>query len=53
MLQNQLNERQMKGKGRSSGDEDIEEVERGMVVTALVAMIEIWMSDLWYVKFPS
>lgn len=43
-----------KGKSRAvtneelgGDDEEEEEEERGMAVTALVAMIEIWMSDLW------
>jgi hypothetical protein len=47
-----------KGKGKSglTSEQDghldqEEEEERGMAVTALVAMIEIWMSDLWYVSF--
>jgi len=43
---------QAKGKGRRAEDEDEGEEERQMAVTALVAMIEIWMSDLWYVLSP-
>jgi hypothetical protein len=50
ILEKTLKERDAKGKGKAleSGDED-EAEEREMAVTALVAMIEIWMSDLWYV----
>ena len=38
-----------KGKGRQNGLEDEEDIEaaKTMAVTALVAMVEIWMSDLW------
>jgi len=52
MLENKLNAMgRDKGKGKSMATEE-EEVEDGqderkMAVTALVAMIEIWMSDLW------
>ena len=38
---------QGKGKSKGFGGEDETEEERQMAVTALVAMIEIWMSDLW------
>jgi hypothetical protein len=52
MLENKLNAMgRDKGKGKSiAADEegaDGGEDERKMAVTALVAMIEIWMSDLW------
>jgi hypothetical protein len=51
ILEKTLKERDVKGKGKAleSGDGD-EAEEREMAVTALVAMIEIWMSDLWYVS---
>lgn len=41
-----------KGKQVSEGEEfeDAVAEERKMAVNALLAMIEIWMSDLWYVK---
>lgn len=41
-----------KGKQVSEGEEFEDAVgeERKMAVNALLAMIEIWMSDLWYVK---
>ena len=50
ILEKTLKERDAKGKGKAleGGDGD-EAEEREMAVTALVAMIEIWMSDLWYV----
>ncbi len=35
--------------GKMAGVEGEGEEEKKMAVTALVAMIEIWMSDLWYV----
>ncbi|WVW79398.1 hypothetical protein I302_101367 [Kwoniella bestiolae CBS 10118] len=49
MLEKRIAEQDRKGKGKQQGDaEDEEEVDedRQMAVTALVAMIEIWMSDL-------
>ena len=55
MLEKTLKQKEsMKGKGKIDGQgedlgEDVEEEERKMAVTALVAMIEIWMSDLWQV----
>jgi hypothetical protein len=50
ILEKTLKERDNKGKGKALeiGDGD-EAEEKEMAVTALVAMIEIWMSDLWYV----
>lgn len=50
LLEKSLKERDAKGKSRAMSDaeEDAEE-EKEMAVTAIVAMIEIWMSDLWYV----
>lgn len=52
MLENKLNAMgRDKGKGKSMVTDEVEvdegEDERKMAVTALVAMIEIWMSDLW------
>lgn len=40
---------QLKGKKRASGDEsfDVEDETRAKAIGALVAMVEIWMSDLW------
>jgi hypothetical protein len=51
ILEKSLKERDSKGKGKAqdAGIDDSEE--RDMATTALVAMIEIWMSDLWYVSF--
>lgn len=51
MLEKSLKERDAKGKSKASVgiDGELEEEEREQAVTALVAMIEIWMSDLWYV----
>ena len=49
MLENKLNAASPKGKGRAAIDEEDEGEERKMAVDALVAMVEIWMSDLWYV----
>lgn len=51
MLEKSLKERDAKGKGKVMGgsEELFEAEEREQAVTALVAMIEIWMSDLWYV----
>jgi hypothetical protein len=46
MLENTLAARGS-GKSKALGGEDNGEEERQMAVTALVAMIEIWMSDLW------
>ncbi|WVQ81488.1 hypothetical protein IAT38_003612 [Cryptococcus sp. DSM 104549] len=48
MLENRLAEKERKGKGRQTDDDEEEEEERKMAVTALVAMIEIWMSDLCF-----
>ncbi|WRT69109.1 uncharacterized protein IL334_006093 [Kwoniella shivajii] len=53
MLEQRIAEKDRKGKGRQiapQAEEDEEEVdeERQMAVTALVAMIEIWMSDLCF-----
>lgn len=47
ILEKSLKERDSKGKGKAqdAGIDDSEE--RDMATTALVAMIEIWMSDLW------
>lgn len=43
-----MKERDAKGKTKSNEfDAELEEEEREQAVTALVAMIEIWMSDLW------
>lgn len=52
MLEKSLKERDAKGKNKAASPESVEEQdeERDMAVTAIVAMIEIWMSDLWYVK---
>jgi len=49
MLERKIATRRAKGKGRAIFEEVEEEKgeERKMAVTALVAMIEIWMSDLW------
>ena len=47
MLERVIAARKSKGKGREVDEEDAEE--RKMAVTAIVAMIEIWMSDLWCV----
>lgn len=52
MLENKLNGMgagKGKGKGIAVGgeEEDDGEDESKMAVTALVAMVEIWMSDLW------
>jgi len=53
ILEKTLKERDAKGKGKASESGDGNEAEeREMAVTALVAMIEIWMSDLWYVTSP-
>ena len=51
MLEKSLKERDAKGKSKASIglDGELEAEEREQAVTALVAMIEIWMSDLWYV----
>lgn len=38
-----------KGKALDTPEGEKEEEERAMCVRCLVAMIEIWMSDLWYV----
>ncbi|WWC63992.1 uncharacterized protein I303_106598 [Kwoniella dejecticola CBS 10117] len=49
MIEKRIAEQDRKGKGRQANDgEEEEEIdeERQMAVTALVAMIEIWMSDL-------
>lgn len=43
MIENRLNG---KGKGKAADPAEVEE-ERRMAVTSLIAMIEIWMSDLW------
>lgn len=50
MVENALGANGGKGKGRSGAmDEgEVEELTR-MAVTAIVAMVEIWMSDLWCV----
>jgi len=50
MLERKIATRRAKGKGRAIFEEVEEEKgeERKMAVTALVAMIEIWMSDLWW-----
>lgn len=51
ILEKTLKERDAKGKGKASEGVDGDEAEeREMAVTALVAMIEIWMSDLWCVS---
>jgi hypothetical protein len=51
ILEKTLKERDAKGKGKASESGDGDEAEeREMAVTALVAMIEIWMSDLWCVS---
>lgn len=53
ILEKTLKERDAKGKGKALEGGDVDEAEeREMAVTALVAMIEIWMSDLWYVPIP-
>jgi len=52
MLEKSIVARKSKGKGRKMAPEEDEE-ERKMAVTALVAMIEIWMSDLWCVPLMS
>jgi len=45
MIENELNS---KGKQRMNEEQQAEAEEyRKMAVTAIVAMIEIWMSDLW------
>lgn len=49
ILEKTLKERDAKGKGKALGEGDDDAEEREMAVTAIVAMIEIWMSDLWYV----
>lgn len=50
MLEKRLKERDAKGKSKADeGVDEMEDQERDMAVTALVAMIEIWMSDLWSV----
>ena len=52
MLETSISSRRQKGKGRAAaavGEGEEEEDERKMAVTALIAMIEIWMSDLWCV----
>jgi hypothetical protein len=36
-----------KSKAGVAGADETEDEERKMATTALVAMIEIWMSDLW------
>jgi len=49
ILEKSLKERDAKGKGKALEGRDGDEAEEiDMAVTALVAMIEIWMSDLWY-----
>jgi predicted S18 family serine protease len=56
MLEKNLKERDAKGKSKASNgmdlDAELEQEEREQAVTALVAMIEIWMSDLWFVPLP-
>ncbi len=53
MIENKLKLGEGKGKHlaqdtlKEGGAGEDEEGERKMAVTALVAMIEIWMSDLW------
>lgn len=49
MLEKSIAEKDRKGKGKQDADDEPEDFdeERQMAVTALVAMIEIWMSDLW------
>jgi hypothetical protein len=49
ILEKALKERDAKGKGKASDEMEDETEEKETAVTALVAMIEIWMSDLWYV----
>lgn len=49
-----VDEANARGKGKQAlGGEEVEDdvaEERKMAVNALLAMIEIWMSDLWYVN---
>ena len=50
ILENSIALRQSKVRGKHlEGEDEKDEEERKMAVTALVAMIEIWMSDLWLV----
>lgn len=42
-------ENKLKASGSASGDDEEAET-RAMGIRALVAMIEIWMSDLWCVS---
>ncbi|WWD21239.1 hypothetical protein CI109_105723 [Kwoniella shandongensis] len=52
ILERRIAENERKGKGKAvvdiTGEEEGGEEERQMAVTALVAMIEIWMSDLCF-----
>jgi hypothetical protein len=54
MIERKLGGELGKGKGRQveegTGEEDESQEERAMGVRCLVAMIEIWMSDLWCVN---
>jgi hypothetical protein len=47
ILEKSLKERDSKGKGKAQDAGIDDSDERDMATTALVAMIEIWMSDLW------
>lgn len=47
MIENRLRERAAAGRGEEAAAEEGEM--RKMAITAIVAMVEIWMSDLWYV----
>jgi hypothetical protein len=47
ILEKSLKGKDAKGKGKASGEGEDDAEQRIQATTALVAMIEIWMSDLW------
>lgn len=47
ILEKALKDRDAKGKSKVVGEGEVDSEERSQATTALVAMIEIWMSDLW------
>ena len=56
MLEKSIASQEVRGKGQSThrvGDAEKAVDERKMTVTAIVAMIEIWMSDLWCVRLSA
>ena len=53
MLEKEIQEMGRSKGAREEGDEVVEAEAKKMAVSALVAMIEIWMSDLWYVSLSS